>query len=79
MKEIKCPKCGEIFTIDEASYATIAKQVRDKEFREELKERESRFEAEKDSALHLTKLELEKEFESELNKKESEILLACRQ
>lgn len=30
--EIKCPKCGEIFQVDENHYAAIVKQVKDKEF-----------------------------------------------
>ena len=37
MKEIKCPKCGEAFTVDESGYAAIVKQVRDKEFAKEVK------------------------------------------
>ena len=36
MKEIKCPECGKVFSIDENSYAAIQKQVRDREFNEEL-------------------------------------------
>lgn len=28
MQEIKCPKCGEVFQVDEAGYAAIVKQVR---------------------------------------------------
>ena len=32
MNEIKCPHCGEMFTIDEAGFAAILKQVRDAEF-----------------------------------------------
>ncbi len=39
MYEIKCPRCGEAFTIDEAGYADIARQVRDKEFEKQLHER----------------------------------------
>lgn len=30
--EIKCPKCGTIFTVDESEYATLLEQVRSKEF-----------------------------------------------
>lgn len=37
MQEIKCPKCGEVFVVDESGYANIVKQVRDKEFAKELK------------------------------------------
>ena len=40
MAEIKCPKCGEVFTVDESGYQAIASQVRDKEFEKELKKRE---------------------------------------
>ena len=28
MQEIKCPKCGEVFQVDETGYAAIEKQVR---------------------------------------------------
>ena len=73
MQEIKCPKCGEVFKIDETSYESIAKQVRDKEFNQELNNRQAQFEAEKENALQIAKLELEKKFNEELNKKNSEI------
>lgn len=36
MQEIKCPKCGEIFKIDESGYAQIVQQVHDIEFKKEL-------------------------------------------
>ncbi|MBQ6878946.1 MAG: DUF2130 domain-containing protein [Bacteroidales bacterium] len=39
MKELKCPKCGNIFTVDEADYASIVSQVRNAEFEEELHRR----------------------------------------
>lgn len=39
MNTIKCPKCGEVFTVDESSYAQILKQVRDEELRREVKEK----------------------------------------
>ncbi len=29
MQEIKCPKCDEVFQVDDSGYATILKQVRD--------------------------------------------------
>ena len=73
MNEIKCPKCGEKFSIDETQYAFIVKQVKDKEFTKELKNREAQFEKEKKNLLQLTKLELEKEFNKELTNKDSKI------
>lgn len=65
MQEIKCPKCGEIFQVDESGYAAIVKQVRDKEFEKEIAERENVHKTEKDSAVKLavTKVESEKDKE----------------
>lgn len=39
MKELKCPNCGSIFTVDEADYASIVSQIRNSEFEEELNRR----------------------------------------
>ena len=36
MNEIKCPKCGTVFQIDEDQYLTIVKQIKDREFEKEL-------------------------------------------
>lgn len=71
--EIKCPKCGEIFQVDESHYAAIVKQVKDKEFSKELKTREIQFENDKNNLIKLTKLELEKEFNKELSDKDAKI------
>lgn len=62
MQEIKCPKCGEVFQVDEAGYAAIVKQVRDKEFNRELKERELQFKMAKEDALEVARTKAEKEF-----------------
>ena len=40
MNKIKCPKCGEVFSIDEADYAKILSQVKNEEFEKELARRE---------------------------------------
>lgn len=63
INEIRCPKCGEAFTIDENSYASIAKQVRDEEFSKELASRERLFEAQKKAALDTEKARLNQERE----------------
>ena len=39
MKELKCPKCGSTFTVDEADYALLLGQVRNSEFETELTRR----------------------------------------
>ena len=39
MRELNCPKCGAIFTVDEADYAAIVSQVRGNEFDAEVSRR----------------------------------------
>lgn len=39
MKELKCPKCGNTFTVDEADYALLLSQVKNAEFESELSRR----------------------------------------
>ena len=41
MNEIKCPHCGQMFKIDESSYADIVSQVRTAEFAHDVAEREA--------------------------------------
>ena len=53
MQEIKCPKCGEVFQVDESGYAAIVKQVRDEEFQRELAQREHAYASEKRMAVEL--------------------------
>ena len=43
MNEIKCPECGKVFQIDETSYDSIVKQIRDHEFEKEIEIREKSF------------------------------------
>ena len=73
MQEIKCPKCGEIFQVDETGYDQIARQVRDKEFSKELERRERELEAKQEKELELIRLQEEKEYTAGINKKEAEI------
>ena len=72
MQEIKCPKCGEVFAVDESGYAQIVQQVRDKEFEKELKRREQDFEEMKESELKLVQMEQKEKFDKELSSKEAE-------
>ena len=39
MKELRCPKCGNVFTVDEADYASIVSQVKNAEFNDEVDRR----------------------------------------
>ncbi len=59
MNEIKCPKCGEVFQVDESGYAAIIKQVRDKEFSKEIEQNTQRLKEEKDGAVKLAVAKVE--------------------
>lgn len=73
MNEIKCPKCGTTFTIDESYYDSIVKQIRDSEFKRELEEREQIYRIEKENSIKLAKQQTEKEYLDRMNKKDIEI------
>lgn len=73
MQEIKCPKCGEIFQVDESGYAAIVKQVRDKEFEKEIISRESQFQNEKEAAIKLAQSETERKYQDIIINKEKEL------
>lgn len=74
MNEIKCPKCGSMFKIDEQNYNSILKQIRDQEFYSELKNREQQFENEKKSAITIAKNEIDKTMNEKINSLNLEIL-----
>lgn len=67
MKEIKCPKCGEVFQVDESGYAAIVKQVRDKEFEKELSDRKAQFDAEKQAAVKLMQAQTMQQMSEEIS------------
>lgn len=73
MPEIKCPKCGEVFQVDETGYSQIAQQVRDKEFVKEIERRERELEAKQEKELELIRLQEEKEYTAGIKKKDAEI------
>ena len=55
MNEIKCPKCGTVFQINETDYDSIVKQIRDSEFHKEIEARESSYKKELESEVKLAK------------------------
>ena len=72
--EIKCPNCGKVFTIDEASYAEIQNQVRNKEFNSELEARLHDLERANEQAVENAKLSAKSDYERTLGEKEQEII-----
>ena len=80
MKELKCPKCGNVFSVDEADYASLLNPVKNAEFETELNRRlaevqqtwESRQQAQAlQAASDNQKMLFEKD--AQLQKKEAEI------
>lgn len=61
MNDITCPSCEKSFKLDEAGYADIVNQIRDREFEEELRERQQLFENEKKTAIELAELKISSE------------------
>lgn len=73
MEQIKCPKCGEIFQIDEAGYAEILKQVRNKEFEQEIRQKEIAFEKDKANAIQMELLKAQAQNDKELSRLNSQL------
>ncbi len=73
MNEIICPHCKKAFTVDEAGFADILKQVRDKEFDQQLHERVELLEREKLHAIKLAESQAKNELQAEAAKKDAEI------
>ena len=49
MNDIRCPKCGETFKVDQAGYADIASQVRNREFEKDIQEKLEQVKSAKDN------------------------------
>ena len=49
MKELVCPNCGNVFTVDEADYASIVSQVKNAEFQEEVSRRVAELQSQQDA------------------------------
>ncbi|MDB8657302.1 DUF2130 domain-containing protein [Streptococcus anginosus] len=66
MNEIKCPNCGEVFTVNDSQYSELLSQVRTAEFDKEIHARI-------EQALALEKQKAQNEQQQVLSQKESEI------
>lgn len=73
MHDIRCPHCGQTFSIDEAGYADIAKQVRDSEFEKQLHDRLELADQDKQKALELAEAKAEGKLQKAASAKEAEI------
>jgi hypothetical protein len=73
MHEIKCPHCGEMFSVDESGYAAIVSQVRDEKFDKELQERMESADREKKAEIALAEEKLERNLQEVTATKDAEI------
>ena len=73
MNEIKCPNCGKVFSVDEASYASVVSQVRNQEFMDEVQRRAEELERQQQLQRQSDKLQAEQGFQRQLNEKDKEL------
>jgi len=71
--DIACPHCGKSFTLDEAGYADILKQVRDKEFDASLQKQMDFFEHQKKADIELAEAKIFQQLQAETVRKDTEI------
>lgn len=70
MKELKCPKCGSAFVVDEADYASIVSQVKNAEFQSELNRRVEELHKQHKAEQKADALKVEMTFGEKLNAKD---------
>jgi len=72
MKELKCPKCGSVFTVDEADYASIVEQVKNAEFDAEVGRRMAELDLRHKMEQELASSRAEQDFQKKMMLKEKE-------
>ena len=73
MKELKCPKCGNVFKVDEADYASIVSQVKTSEFEAEVCRRINELKAQQVAQQQVKEAESREAFNAQMQKKQSEL------
>ena len=79
MNEIKCPHCGQVFTVDESGYAALLNQVRDHEFQRELNERVSLAEKNREQDMALAVAKAEEELRAQIAQRDSQLAAQTEQ
>ena len=74
MKELKCPKCGNVFTVDESDYADIVNQVKNAEFHAEVSRRLKEMEKQQALRQQTDILKAEQRLLSLASEKDAEII-----
>ena len=73
MKELKCPKCGNVFSVDEAEYASIVNQVKTAEFQSEVDRRVEEVKARIAAEQKVAKVQSESEYQARIGRKDQTI------
>ena len=73
MKELKCPKCGNIFSVDEADYALLLNQVKNAEFETELSRRLHELEQTQKMAASVQLTEVKSQLQSQIQALQSQL------
>ena len=73
MKELKCPNCGRVFSVDEADYAAIVGQVKNIEFAQELDRRVAELREKQQTELENEALKVKQDYEHQLGAKDVEL------
>ncbi len=72
-KELKCPNCGKVFSVNEADYAAIVNQVKNAEFQQELDRRVAELHEKQKAELETQELKTQQEFERQLVARDREM------
>lgn len=73
MRQIQCPKCRNVFSVDEADYAAIVSQVRNAEFEAEILRRMNEVQERHKTEQELVTEKAKQTLQSQLNQKELEL------
>ena len=73
MRQIQCPNCGKVFSVDEADYAAIVSQVRNAEFEAEIQRRMNEVQERHNAEQRLATEKAKQTFQTQLNQKELEL------
>ncbi|MCD8309815.1 MAG: DUF2130 domain-containing protein [Prevotellaceae bacterium] len=73
MKELKCPKCGSVFQVDEADYASILSQVKTAEFDKEIASRLEELHKRQAAEQALQQEKARQAYQSQLSQKQLEL------
>ncbi|WP_288910466.1 DUF2130 domain-containing protein [uncultured Bacteroides sp.] len=73
MKELKCPNCGSVFSVDEADYTSIVSQVKTQEFDAEVESRLKEIMKQNKIQQEADSMKISQKYQEQLNSKEIEL------